>query len=106
MTLLLLRLFTGVVLAYFAGKLLSALRLPAILGWLLAGMILGPHGAGLLSSALQSAGWYHTVLSILECGMGIMIGSELVLKKLKKSGKQIMVTTVYQSLSTFAVVSL
>lgn len=35
-----------------------------------------------------------------------MIGTELVWSKIKKSGKAIVVTTLFQSLTTFAVVSL
>jgi len=106
MNLLILRLLAGVILAIILGKLISKLRLPAILGWLLAGMILGPHAIGLLNGELLEARWYHTVLSVLECAMGLMIGSELVLKELKKSGKQIIVTTIFQSFSTFTVVTL
>jgi len=87
------------------GKLVSRMRLPAILGWLITGMILGPHAFGLLSSTLLSSTWYRTLLSILECAMGLMIGTELVLKELKKSGKQIIITTVIQSLMTFLTVT-
>lgn len=36
------------VLATLAGKLIANLHLPAILGWLIAGMLLGPHAAGLM----------------------------------------------------------
>lgn len=100
------RLFASVLLAFFAGKLVARMKLPAILGWLMAGMIMGPHALGLLNTDLLSSTWYKTLLSILECATGIMIGSELVLKELKKSGKQIMITTVVQSLLTFFVVSL
>ena len=35
-----LRLLTAVVVALLAGKLISRLRLPSILGWLMTGMIL------------------------------------------------------------------
>ena len=96
----------GVSIAFFVGKLVSKIRLPAILGWLLTGMILGPHAVGIISDKLLSASWYPTLLSIFECGMGLMIGTELVLKELKKSGKQIIVTTLFQSLMTFFVVTL
>lgn len=106
MNILILRLLIGVVLAFFAGKLVSKLKLPAILGWLIAGMLIGPHAVGLLNDNLLSAGWYQTVLSVFETGMGLMIGTELVLKELKKSGKQIIIATIYQSLSTFFVVTL
>lgn len=99
------RLTAGILLAFFMGKLVSKMRLPAILGWLFTGMVLGPHAFGLLSSTLLASTWYKTLLSILECAMGFMIGTELVLKELKKSGKQIIVTTVLQSLMTFLTVS-
>ncbi|WP_312654536.1 cation:proton antiporter [Proteiniclasticum sp.] len=99
------RLTAGVVLAFFMGKLVSRMKLPAILGWLLAGMILGPHAFGLLNSSLLSSSWYRTLLSILECAMGLLIGTELVMKELKKSGKQIVTTTIVQSLWTFLTVT-
>ena len=105
MNLLILRLLIGVAIAFFAGKLVSKLKLPAILGWLLAGMIIGPHAVGLMSDKLLTASWYQTILSVFECGMGLMIGTELVFKELKKSGKQIIIATIYQSLSTFLVVT-
>ncbi len=44
MILLFLRLLAAVALAFVVGKLVSKLKLPSILGWLIAGMILGPHG--------------------------------------------------------------
>lgn len=42
MVLLILRLLLAVTVALFMGKLISKVKLPAILGWLIAGMILGP----------------------------------------------------------------
>jgi len=106
MNLLILRLLIGVSIAFFVGKLVSKIKLPAILGWLLTGMILGPHAVGIISDKLLSTSWYQTILRILECGVGLMIGTELVLKELKKSGKQIIITTIIQSLGTFFVVTL
>ena len=88
------------------GKLISKLKLPAILGWLIAGMILGPHAVNLVSQELLDATWYQTFIHILECGVGLMIGTELVWNKIKKSGKSIIITTLTQSLGTFLVVSL
>lgn len=106
MILLILRLLIAVAIAFFMGKLVSKIKLPAILGWLLTGMILGPHAAGIVNETLLNASWYQTVLHILECGVGLMIGTELVFKKLEKSGKQIIITTLTQSLGTFLVVIL
>ena len=45
---MLLRWILVLVIAFFAGKLISKLKMPAILGWLIAGMLLGPHAAGLM----------------------------------------------------------
>lgn len=100
------KLLLAIVLACFVGKLVSKLKLPAILGWLIAGMILGPHAAALMDQSLLDAGWYQTLVHILECAVGLMIGTELVWGKIKKSGKAIIVTTLTQSLGTFFVVTL
>lgn len=92
--------------AHYVGKGAMRLGLPAILGWLVTGMALGPHGFGLLGDAILNAGWYTVTESVLECMLGLMIGTELIWGKLKRSGKQILVTTITESLGTFAVVSL
>lgn len=101
-----LRLLLTILIAFLAGKLISKLKLPSILGWLITGMILGPHAVSLLDQPLLDAQWYQTLVHILECGVGLMIGTELVWNKIKQSGTAIMVTTLTQSLGTFLVVSL
>ena len=88
------------------GKLVSKLKLPAILGWLLAGMVFGPYALNLLNDAILSEPVYEYAINILECSVGLMIGTELVWKKIKAAGKQIIVTTLTQSLGTFFFVSL
>ena len=100
------RLLLAIVIAVVAGKLMSKLKLPAILGWLIAGMIMGPHALGLLGSSLLEAPWFEAVESLLECIVGLMIGTELIWSQMKKAGKQILVTTLTESLGTFLVVSL
>ncbi|WP_434281796.1 cation:proton antiporter [Clostridium botulinum] len=105
MVLLILRLLLSVIVAFFLGKLISKVKLPAILGWLIAGMILGPHAVGLVNEATLNAEWYKTIVNILECVVGLLIGTELVWNKIKKSGKQLIITTLTQSLGTFFVVS-
>ena len=106
MTLSILRLLAAILLAFLAGKFISKLKLPSILGWLIAGMILGPHALSLTNNELLNAAWYQNTMHILECAVGLMIGTELVWKKLKKSGRSIIVTTLTQSLGTFVLVSL
>ncbi len=105
MIILLLRLFVAIVIAFIVGKLVSKIKLPAILGWLITGMILGPHAFSLINPEILEAHWYETAVSILECAVGLMIGTELVWKKIKQSGKSIIITTLTQSLGTFFVVT-
>lgn len=106
MILLLIRLLLTMAIAFFLGKLVSKIKLPSILGWLITGMIFGPHALALVNQQLLDAPWYQTIIHILECGVGLMIGTELVWQKIKRSGKAIVITTLTQSLGTFLVVSL
>ena len=100
------RLVFAIAIAIVAGKLISRLILPSILGWLIAGMAIGPHALGLLGNSLLDSTWFTTLESLLECIVGLMIGTELLWGQMKKAGKQILVTTVTESLGTFLVVSL
>lgn len=103
---LVLKLLLAVILAFLAGKLIARFRLPSILGWLIAGMILGPHAFSLMPQELLDNVVYTNFVHVLECGVGLMIGTELVWSKLKKSGKAIVITTFTQSIGTFLLVSL
>lgn len=106
MMMLLLRLIGAAMLAFLFGKLVARIKLPSILGWLIAGMILGPHALALVNNDVLEAAWYHNSISVLECAVGLMIGTELVWSKIKKSGKSILITTLTQSLGTFFLVTL
>ncbi|MDU4889163.1 MAG: cation:proton antiporter [Clostridium sp.] len=100
------RLVLAIIVAFYVGKLVSKVKLPAILGWLIAGMIIGPHGFNLLGSSILDQRWYEIIINILECSVGLMIGTELIWKRIKKSGPQIIITTLTQSLGTFLLVSI
>lgn len=101
----LLRVLAALCLAWLAGKLTAKLRLPSILGWLIAGMILGPHALGLLNAGVLEANWFEGAVRVLECGVGLMIGTEIIWRDIKRSGSQIIVTTLTESLGTFVVVT-
>ncbi|MGN0695475.1 MAG: cation:proton antiporter, partial [Oscillospiraceae bacterium] len=96
----------AIVIAFFVGKLVSKLRLPSILGWLITGIVLGPYAFSLVTQELIDAPAYGIFIHVLECAVGLMIGTELVRKKLKSYGKTLIVTTLTQSLGTFAVVTI
>lgn len=96
----------SIIIAFFAGKLVAKLRLPSILGWLIAGMLIGPHALDLLNSSILDSPWFGVAESLFECIFGLMIGTELIWKDIKKAGTRIMVTTITEALGTFFVVSL
>ena len=101
-----LRWIATLALAFVAGKLMTKIKMPAILGWLIVGMIFGPHAIKLMPQSVLNAGWYKTIIMWMQCAFGVMLGSELIWNKLKTSGKSLIVTTLTQSLGTFAIVSL
>ena len=77
--------------AVIIGKLVSKLKLPEIL---IAGMLLGPHALNVLNQGIMDMEIYQDVVHIFECAVGLMIGTELVWKKIKAAGSQIMITTL------------
>ena len=92
--------------AFLAGKLMSKIKMPAILGWLIASMILGPNGAALMPEEFLSSSWYKGIIMWMQCAFGLMLGTELIWKRLKSYGNALVITTLTQSLGTFFIVSL
>ena len=78
----------AVIAATFLGLIAHWLRQPIILGYLIAGAVVGPHmGLGLISDA-------HNIEMISEIGLVLLlfiIGLEMNLKELLRSGKQLLV---------------
>ncbi|MGN0526141.1 MAG: cation:proton antiporter [Acutalibacteraceae bacterium] len=106
MVLNLFRWLATIVIAFVLGKLIQKAKLPAILGWLIAGMIFGPHAFNLLTEEIMTAEWYKTAITWMQCAFGLMLGTELLWGKIKSYGKSLVFTTLTQSLGTFAFVSL
>ena len=94
-----------IVIAFLMGKLMTKIKMPSILGWLIAGMLFGPHGVGILPQSILDKEWYKLIIMWMQCAFGLMLGTELIMKKLKSYGKALVVTTLFQSLGTFLVVS-
>lgn len=101
-----LRIFSIIATAIIVGKLMSKIKMPAILGWLITGIVFGPYIVGLVSEEIMNATWYKIFIKTFECFAGVMIGTEIVFKQLKKYGKQITIITFFQSLGTFAFVTI
>ncbi|MCM1271559.1 MAG: hypothetical protein NC247_13210 [Ruminococcus flavefaciens] len=77
---LLLRWLAVLALAALAGKLISTLRLPSILGWLIIGMFFGPHTLKIISQEVLDTSWYKVIIMWMQCAFGLMLGTELVWK--------------------------
>jgi Kef-type K+ transport system membrane component KefB len=89
--------------SYFTGKLTERFKIPAITGFIIAGLILGPSITGIIHIELQK-----TLGSITEIALAIIalaIGSEFSLVKLRKVGKAVVIITVVQLLMTFTIVT-
>ncbi len=95
-----------IVVAIVSGNLITKLKLPAILGWLLAGMIMGPYALNLLNFEILNSEAYHNVSKFLESAIGVMFAKDLIIRNLKKYGKQIFTITLFQSIGTFLFVTL
>lgn len=100
-----LRIFTILCAASVCGKMVSRLRLPSILGWLIAGIIFGPYLAGVVTLDITDTLWYQIFIKFFECFAGVMIGREIIFKQIARSGKQIIGITFVQSIGTFVFVS-
>ena len=106
MTIDFLRWMMALVLAALAGQLIRKFKMPAILGWLIAGMLLGPHALSLLPDTLLQNSVSSVLINWFATAFGIMLGAELVWNNIRSYGRALIITTLTQSLGTFAVVSL
>lgn len=96
----------SILIAMIVGKIVQKIKLPAILGWLITGMIIGPHALNIFNASIMDSSWFHIIEGFAEVAIGLIIGTELIWSELKKSGKQIVIITIAEALGTFVVVSL
>lgn len=50
--------------------------------------------------------WIVSLIMWMQCAFGLMLGTELVWRRIKNYGKALVVTTLTQSLGTFILVSI
>ncbi|MGN8818049.1 cation:proton antiporter [Oribacterium sp. HCP28S3_H8] len=91
--------------AFYFGKLMSRIKMPAILGWLIAGMLFGPFGFGMLPQNVLDNPVYKIIITWMQCAFGLMLGTELVWSRIHQYGWALIITTLTQSLGTFLIVS-
>ncbi len=102
----------SIAIALFVGllftRVIKPLGLPAVTGYLIAGVLIGPYGLGALGSLLGVEGLGFTSMSYIEhfgvisdVALGFIafsIGNEFRLSQLKKIGKQATVIGIVQAL--------
>lgn len=84
------------------GKLAEYFKLPDVTGYLIAGLLIGPITQFISGEELENL----SLISYLALGfIAFQVGNELWFGKLKKSGKKIVIITLFQALITTIVVS-
>lgn len=92
-------LFFGV----FAGRLTRKVRLPALMGFMLLGVLFGPSLLGILNHEMMADLEFVTELAL---GMvALTIGLELNLMVLKQTGRSLLLIVLWESLLTFTAVT-
>ena len=91
----LLHIFAIICTAFVCGKLIAKIKLPAILGWLIAGIVFGPYLIEIVTLDITNSLWYKVFIKFFECFAGVMIGREIIFKKIASSGKQIIGVVVF-----------
>ena len=91
----------------FMTRLIKPLGLPAVTGYLIAGVLIGPYGLGQLGTALSIEGLGFTSMEYVEhfgvisdVALGFIafsIGNEFRLSQLKKIGKQATIIGIFQA---------
>jgi Kef-type K+ transport system membrane component KefB len=79
--------------AYFAGRLVSRIGLPRLVGYLLAGVISGPFVLELVTTAMT--GKLRIVNSVATCILGLVAGAELNLERVRPIMRTIRAAMVF-----------
>ncbi|MBQ7172900.1 MAG: cation:proton antiporter [Clostridia bacterium] len=100
----------GLLAGLFVSRLVKPLKLPAVTGYLIAGILIGPYCLGRLGitgffSTGEELSGIATVVSDVALGfIAFAIGTEFKLSALKKTGKQALVIGVVQALAAMILV--
>ena len=89
---------------YAGGRLARLVRLPAVAGYVLAGVLLGPSVLRVVPASLQ-----QSMMPLKDFGVGMVamvIGAELVWRKMKRLGLSIFIISICEAAATFVLVYL
>ncbi|MCD4707905.1 MAG: cation:proton antiporter [Candidatus Sabulitectum sp.] len=89
--------------SFFLGRLASRAGIPAITGFIVAGMILGPSLTGMVHSDLHDE--LGAVTEVALAIIALVIGSEFSLVKLRRTGRAVVIITLVQMFLSFGAVT-
>lgn len=95
----------NLIITYLGGRISNWATMPPILGWLIAGIILGPNVLGLMNDSIMNTSWYSALMLFVQAGIGIMLGSDLNLENLKESGSKVLTISISEIVTTFVLVT-
>lgn len=87
---------------FLGGRLARLVGVPAVAGYVVAGVLLGPSFLNALPDAVSAS-----LAPVRDLGLGmvaLLIGAELVWKKIRRLGRSIVVIAVVQVITTFVLV--
>lgn len=93
----------AIIFGFIAGKFVHRLRLPAIVGYLIAGLILGSSFLNIFSGQLLEK--LDVFISFALSLVAFMIGSEMKLSTLREMGKGVGIITLLESFGAFLLVA-
>jgi Kef-type K+ transport system membrane component KefB len=88
---------------YFLGKLFETIKLPAITGYILAGLVLGNSFTGIISTHMG-----RSLSSITEIALGFIaltIGGEFSIAKIRQTGLNILMLTLFETIFAYVFVT-
>lgn len=89
---------------FAAGRLINYVKLPAVTGYLLIGLLLGPSLLGLITT--ESISVLTPINSIALSIIAFLIGGEFSLAQLRKCGKSAVLIAIFEVLGAFCFVTL
>lgn len=91
-------------LGFAGGKIINVIKLPAVTGYVLIGILLGASAINIISVNMLINLKFIEALGLSL--VALIIGGDLHIKKLKELGRMVMIITIVQVFGAFATVSL
>lgn len=92
-------------LGYVSGELVGRIKLPRVLGYIFAGMIVGPFALGFIQGPTPDSSLITLLIAIGLGYVGFSIGSGIHVSDLKKNGTKMMVINLFTSYTPFLLVT-